>query len=178
MEHRLSPTHDFLHDDELLDGKDKKKMLFRFLFWRKGWLRNREENGFLAGWLSAQECECVWMKVGVRRSASVDLWRSVDLHLWVVLLCGRGNYLLESNASKWMCWVHQSTVDQSTPLHIFKVCIHQVQSNERWVTMHVIVSFIMGRPTPLCSPFCLVPKMRVSGGHSMFGACITCFGWW
>ena len=73
MEHRLPPTPDFLHDDELLDGKDKKKIFFGFLFWRKGWLRNGEENGFLAGWLSAQECECVWMKEGVRISAGVEL---------------------------------------------------------------------------------------------------------
>ena len=73
MENRLPPTPDFLHDDELLDGKDKKKIFFGFLFWRKGWLRNGEENGFLAGWLSAQECECVWMKEGVRRSAGVEL---------------------------------------------------------------------------------------------------------
>ena len=42
-------------------------------FWRKGWLRNVEENGFLAGWLSAQESECVWMKVRVRGSVGVYL---------------------------------------------------------------------------------------------------------
>ena len=72
MEHRVPPTPDFLHDDEL-DGKDKKKMFFGFLFWKEGWLRNGEDNRFLAGWLSAQESECVWMKVRVSASACVYL---------------------------------------------------------------------------------------------------------
>jgi len=49
----------------------KRKYFWNFVL-EKGWLRNGEENGFLAGWLSAQECECVWVE-GVRRSASVEL---------------------------------------------------------------------------------------------------------
>jgi len=40
--------------------------------------------------------------------------------------------------------------------------------------MHVMVSSFMGRTTHLSYPFCFVPKMRVSGGHTMLGACITC----
>jgi len=35
MEHRLPPTLDFLHDDELLDNKDKKKMFLDFCFGEK-----------------------------------------------------------------------------------------------------------------------------------------------
>jgi len=40
--------------------------------------------------------------------------------------------------------------------------------------MHVMVPSFKGRPTHLSSPLCFVPKMRVSGGHSMLGLCITC----
>jgi len=35
MENRLPPTLDFLHDDELLDGKDKKKIFLDFCFGEK-----------------------------------------------------------------------------------------------------------------------------------------------
>jgi len=47
MENRLPPAPYFLHDDELLDGKDKKKIFLDFCFGEKYGSEMERRMGFL-----------------------------------------------------------------------------------------------------------------------------------